>query len=152
MCYDMKFKEYEKGIDKVAELDIAEVSKDGTIHYDDVWQQYQVQFSVFSHQGDDDQMALDMRHASGGQVKTLTMRRAVRIDRWMFDKYGIDVIPWEVSMDMENLVNSATGEFSSEDQANFHYRYRKMKAHLSDEPEREPWRFLRLQRPGLYEG
>lgn len=148
----MQFKEYERGIDRIADLNVAEVSRDGTIHYDDIWQQYNLKFSVFSHEGDDEKMVMDFRHDSSGATRSLEMMRSSRKDKWMFNKYGIEVVPWECSIDMSNLQNSATGEFKSEDEANFHYRFRKIRAKQGDEPEREPMRFLHLQRPGLYEG
>ena len=59
ICHDLKFKDYERGIDKVAELKISQTSSDGIIHFDNVWQEYQLKFSVFSHEGDDENMFLD---------------------------------------------------------------------------------------------
>jgi hypothetical protein len=49
LCHQMNFKDYEKGIDRIADLGIAEVSSDGTIYLNDVWQEYQLKFTVFSH-------------------------------------------------------------------------------------------------------
>lgn len=152
VCHDMKFKEYERGIDRIADLAIAEVSHDGTIYYNDVWQLYSLKFTVFSHEGDDDQMVMDFIHQSDGQTRTIRMNRSIRDDKWMFSKFGIPVVPWECNMKMDNLLNSSTGEFQHADHANFHYRYRKIRAGQVDEPERDPMRFLQLQGPGKYAG
>lgn len=140
----MKFKEYERGIDRIADLAIAETGPDGSVAYNDVWQQYKLKFTVFSHEGDDNQMVMDFIHLSDGRTRTVQMSRANRGDKWMFSKFGIHVVPWECNMKMDNLLNSATGEFQKEDHANFHYRYRKIRSGQADEPERDPMRFLQL--------
>ena len=73
-------------------------------------------------------MCLDFMRESNGQQSSIKMQRSERNDNWMHTKYGVLVVPWECTIQMDNLINSATGEFEKDDHANFHYRYRKIKA------------------------
>ena len=120
------FVDFERGVDKIADLDVASKEEDGSIYFNDNWQQYLLRFTVFSHEGGD-QMMLDFKHEKDGKIETMNMYRSDREDQWLYAKYGIDVVPWECFINMQNLENSATGEFQEENHAKFRYRYRKVK-------------------------
>jgi hypothetical protein len=104
------FVEFEKGIDHIADLDLAETDEDGTIYFNDTWEIYHLRFTVFSHEGDE-QMVIDFKHANEGKIETMEMKRADRNDKWLWSKYGIDVVPWECFINMPNTSNNATGGF-----------------------------------------
>lgn len=107
------FVEYERGIDKIADLDLAEPDFDQIIYLNDVWQQYHLKFTVFSYEGDE-QMLLDFKHEKDGKIQTMQMKRSSRPDKWLYSKYGMNVIPWECHINLANHENSETGEFKDD--------------------------------------
>lgn len=146
--------EYEKGIDKIADLDLqGKDDVDEIVYLYDIWQMYRLKFSVFTHiGGDTDQMVMDFKYHKGDKYETMTMERSKNKNTWLNTKYGGNVVPWECYYDMENLKNNEEGDFQEANDARFSYRYRKVKSFGDDEAERDPMRFLHLHGPGAYEG
>ena len=69
----------------------------------------------------------------------------------MFNKYGDIKIPYEITLEMENIYGGVDGEgVADANEFDYHYSRRTMQG--VNESERYPKRSFRVKNPHLYDG
>lgn len=172
VLFDAKQKkriQWERGVDRIADLAILEPIDRvpgtnrvvqrmvGTKHLrsveiEDVWEEFTVEFSV-NHPSKDlqDVMMLD---GNIHDIDLLEMRRVSQPEDWMPVKYGDQIQPWKVEVQMKNNESGDDGKWKPWTNTNLiHYNYvlknKPKNVHIN---EREPERKFIIQDPHQYTG
>ena len=140
---------WEMGIDRIADLSILpEKSKGKEVrHYElnDVWQQFNVRFSVFDAFGD----ANDSLWLESPTLGKVDMKRSSKTTGWLESKYGKNVVVWECTIKQANDFLNTEGEFH-DNGLSFEYQYCRQRGNEVTK-EREPMRIFELMNPKSYE-
>lgn len=144
-----KMVKWEMGIDRIADLSILPEKSKGkeARHYElnDVWQQFNVRFSVFDAFGD----ANDSLWLESPTLGKVDMKRSSKTTGWLESKYGKNVVVWECTIKQSNDFLNTEGEFH-DNGLSFEYQYCRQRGKEVTK-EREPMRVFELMNPKSYE-
>lgn len=119
------------------------------IRFNEKWEKMWVSFMVYYPRLQPTDQLLFTCEKVG--VSKRPMKEMHRKFDWMEHKYGMNVRPWEIDVEVDNI-RAERGQFRSDDESALQYHFSVRRGDGTELVEREPARMIDLQNPNKYRG